>query len=93
MDANCASILFLNRTFVLFLVYLLVEFVIINIFILVSSLTLPSVREVSLLNFDLFEAELTLYPDRAKANFVVQGIKEGFRLGCDKPVILKSATS
>ena len=49
------------------------------------------VRDVSPLNFELFEAELTLYPDRAKANFVLQGIKEGFRLGCDKPVTLKSA--
>ena len=52
---------------------------------------LPSVREVSPLNFELFEAELTHYPDRVKANFVLQGIKEGFRLGCDKPVIFKSA--
>ena len=40
--------------------------------------------EVSPLNFELFEAELTLYPDRAKANFVLQGIKEGFILGCNK---------
>ena len=54
-------------------------------------MTLPAVRDVSPLNFELFEAELTLYPDRAKANFVLQGIKEGFRLGCDKPVTLKSA--
>ena len=52
---------------------------------------MPSVREVSSLNFELFEAELSHYPDRVKANFVLQGIKEGFRLGCDKPVILKSA--
>ena len=52
---------------------------------------LPAAREVSLLNFELFEAELTLYPNRAKANFVLQGIKEGFRLGCDKPVTLESA--
>ena len=54
-------------------------------------MTLSAVREVSPLNFELFEAELTHYPDRAKANFVLQSIKEGFRLGCDKPVILKSA--
>ena len=54
-------------------------------------MTLPAVREVSPLNFVLFKAELSLYPDRAKANFVLQGIKEGFRLGCDKPVTLKSA--
>ena len=39
----------------------------------------------------VFEAELTLYPDRAKATFVLQGINEGFRLGCDKPVTLKLA--
>ena len=65
--------------------------VIVTIFILGSSLTLPAVREVSLLNFELFEAELTLYSDRAKPNFVLQGIKEGFRLGCDKPVTLRSA--
>ena len=52
---------------------------------------MPSVREVSPLNFALFEAELTHYRDTVKANFVLQGIKEGFRLGCDKPVILKSA--
>ena len=80
----------MNGTFVIFLVYLPLEFVIITIFVL-GSLTLPSVREVSPLNFELFEAELTHYPDRVKANFVLQGIKEGFRLGCDKPVILKSA--
>ena len=80
----------MNGTFVIFLVYLLLEFVIITSFIL-DSLTLPSVREVSPLNFELFEAELTHYPDRVKANFVLQGIKEGFKLGCDKPVILKSA--
>ena len=54
-------------------------------------MTLPAVREVSPLHFELFEAELTLYPDRAKANFVLQGIKEGFRLGCNKPLALKSA--
>ena len=52
---------------------------------------LLAVREVSPLNFELFEAELTLYPDSAKANFVLRGIKEGSRLGCDKPVTLKSA--
>ena len=69
----------------------MLEFVVITIFILGSSLMLPTVREVSPLNFELFEAELTHYPDRVKTNFVLQGIKEGFRLGCDKPVILKSA--
>ena len=52
---------------------------------------MPAVREVSPLNFELFAAELTHYPDRAKATFVLQGIKDGFRLGCDKPVALKSA--
>ena len=35
-------------------------------FILGSSLTLLAVREVSPLNFELFEAELTIYPDRVK---------------------------
>ena len=54
-------------------------------------MTLPAVREVPPLNFELLEAELTLYPDRAKGNFVLQGIKEGFRLSCDKSVTLKSA--
>ena len=50
-------------------------------FILGSSLTFPAVREVSPLNFELFEAESTLYSNRAKANFVLQGvIKEGFIL-------------
>ena len=82
---------FLNRTLVIFLVCLLLEFVIITILILGSSLMLPAVREVSPLNFELFQAELTHYPDRAKANFVLRGIKDGFRLGCDNPVILKSA--
>ena len=79
----------MNRTFVIFLVYLLLQFVIITIF----TLTLPAVREVSPLNFELFEAELTLYPDRVDANFVLQGIEEGLtcRLGCDKPATLKSA--
>ena len=43
----------------------------ITIFILGSFLTLPAVREVSPLNFELFEAELTLYPDRAKVNSVL----------------------
>ena len=52
---------------------------------------LPAVRKVSPLHLDLFKAELTFYPNRAKANFVLQGTKEGFRLGCDKPVTLKSA--
>ena len=52
---------------------------------------LPAVGEVSPLNVELFEAELSRHPDRAKVNFVLQGIKEGFRLGCDKPVTLKSA--
>ena len=52
---------------------------------------LPTVGEVSPLNVELFEAELSRHPDRAKVNFVLQGIKEGFRLGCDKPVTLKSA--
>lgn len=52
---------------------------------------LPAIREVSPLNFELFEPELIRHPHRAKVNFVLQGIKEGFRLGCDKPVTLKSA--
>ena len=50
---------------------------------------LPAFGEVSPLNVELFEAELSHNPDRAKVNFVLQGIKEGFRLGCDKPVTLK----
>ena len=41
---------------------------------------LPAVEEVSPLNVELFEAELSRRPDRAKVNFVLQGIKEGFRL-------------
>ena len=52
---------------------------------------LPAFGEVSPLNVELFEAELGHNPYRAKVNFVLQGIKEGFRLGCDKPVTLKSA--
>ena len=55
----------MNRSFVVFLVYLLLAFVI-TIFILGSSLTLPVVREVSALNFELFEAELAIYPDGVK---------------------------
>lgn len=53
---------------------------------------LPAVGEVSPLTVKLFEAELSRHPDRAQGNFVLQGIKEGFRLGCDKPVTLKSAS-
>ena len=64
----------LNRSFLTFLVYLVLEFVTIAIFIVGASLTLPAVKEVSPLDFELFEAELTLYRDRAKANFVLQGI-------------------
>lgn len=52
---------------------------------------LPAVGEVSPLNVELFEAELSCHPEKAKVNFVLQGIKEGLRLGCDKPVTLKSA--
>ena len=51
---------------------------------------LPAVGEVSPLNVELFEAELSRRPDRAKVNFVLQGIKEGFRLPWDKPVTFKS---
>ena len=51
---------------------------------------LPAGGEVSPLNVELFEAELSRHPDKAKVNVVLQGIKEGFRLGCDKPVTLKS---
>ena len=43
------------------------------------------------LNVELFEAELSRHPDRAKVDFVLQGIKECFRLGCNKPVTFKSA--
>lgn len=32
-----------------------------------------------------------MHLDKAKVNFVLQSIKEGLRLGCDKPVTLKSA--
>ena len=54
---------------------------------------LPAVGEVSPLNVELFEAEFkSRHPDGAKVNFVLQGIEEGFRLGCDKPVILTSVT-
>ena len=83
----------LNRSLVVFLVYFTtgICYYYYFIFILGSSLSLPAVNEVSPLNFELFEAELTLCPNRAKANFVLQGIKEGFRLDCDKPVTLKSA--
>ena len=54
---------------------------------------LPAVGEISPLNFELFDAELTHHPDRAKVNFVLEGVKDGFRLGCDKPVTLKSANN
>lgn len=54
-------------------------------------MTLPAVREVSPLNVESFEAVMTHYPDRAKSNFVLHGIKEGLRLGCDNPVTLTSA--
>ena len=52
---------------------------------------LPAVGEVTSLNVELFEAELSCHPDRAKVNFVLQCIKEGFRLGWDKLATLKSA--
>ena len=52
---------------------------------------LPAVGEVSPLNVELFEAELSCHLDKTKVNFVLQSIKEGLRLGCDKPVTLKSA--
>ena len=52
---------------------------------------LPAVGEVSPVNVEVFEAELSRHPDRAKVNFVLQGIKGGFELGYDKPVTLKSA--
>ena len=52
---------------------------------------LPATGEISPLNFELFEAKLRHHPDRAKVNFVLEGIKDGFSLGCEKPVTLKSA--
>lgn len=57
MDAICASTLII-LSFVLVVAYFTTRIVIVTIFILGSSLTLP-------LNFELFEAELTLYPDQA----------------------------
>ena len=45
-----------------------------------------AVGEISLLNFELFEVELDRHRKRAKVNFVLQGIKEGFRLGCDPEI-------
>lgn len=59
--------------------------------VLGSSAILPAVGEVSPLNHDLFAVELIRHPNRSKVNFVLQGIREGFRLGFDKPVTLKSA--
>lgn len=70
MDAICASTLII-LSFVLVVAYFTTRIVIVTIFILGSSLTLPAVRDVSPLNFELFEAELTLYPDRAKVNSVL----------------------
>ena len=60
-------------------------------FALGYSPILPAVGEVSPLQFDLFATELRRHPDKAKVNFVLQGISQGFRLGFEKPVRLKLA--
>ena len=73
------------RSFVVYLVYLLLEFVITTMFIQGSSLTLPAVREVSPLNFELFEAELTLYLDRVKQTLSFKGFEEALDLVAINP--------
>ena len=45
---------------------------------------LPAVGEVSPFQFDLFATELRRHPDKAKVNFVLQGISQGFRLGFEQ---------
>ena len=63
----------------------------ITVFVLGSALIVSAVAEISPLNLELFEAELTHHPDRAKIHFVLEGINDGFRLGCDKTETLESA--
>ena len=43
--------------------------------------SLPPVARVSPLNFSAFQRELALHPDRTSAEFVLDGIRFGFRTG------------
>ena len=43
--------------------------------------SLPPVARVSPLNFSAFQRELALHPDRSSVEFVLDGIRFGFRAG------------
>ena len=43
--------------------------------------TFPCVSSVTLINVDNFSVQLCGYPDRAEVNYVLSGLRYGFRLG------------
>ena len=55
--------------------------------------SLPPVSYVCPLNADVFAHELQRHPDPHMVSYVLQGIRQGFKLGFDRSVRLKSARS
>ncbi|XP_031562499.1 uncharacterized protein LOC116298251 [Actinia tenebrosa] len=60
-------------------------------FLSASSVALPPVSRVSPLNADLFTWELRDHPDRQRVNFIINGIRHGFKVGFNQIPSLLSA--
>ena len=52
-------------------------------------MSLPSVAEISPLNYNRFCSELTKHPNRDWVDYVLHGIREGFKLGFESSFLLK----
>lgn len=54
-----------------------------------SKVSLPSVADISPLNCARFQTELKNHPDKQWVHFVLQGVREGFKLGFNPSLQLK----
>ena len=57
--------------------------------VLGTEVSLPSVAEISPLNYNRFCSELTKHPNRQWVDYVLHGIREGFKLGFESSFLLK----
>ena len=55
--------------------------------------SIPPVSCISLLNLEKFRPELSLQPDRAKAHYILEGIKHGFLSGFDSSLVVLRTSS
>ena len=57
--------------------------------VLGTEVSLPSVAEISPLNYNRFRCELSKHPNRQWVDYVLHGIHKGFKLGFESSLLLK----